>query len=158
MVEIKRILKPGGIFLFGEIELACFGADGRSSGEMAPGVNALYSYFKRAVEAQGISVNGTRDIDSWIEAAGGFQKPVHQTVLYPIGGHWLSPKESTAKEVGRLMLQNVQRLGASMKPVLLHYGVGQPQVDALVDSHQRDLVNPNVRLYHKYHMVYAIRQ
>ncbi|KAG8908303.1 hypothetical protein FRB99_007837 [Tulasnella sp. 403] len=157
VAEIRRILRSGGIFMFGEMELAMFGADGRNSAE-CPGINALYTYFKRAVEAQGIRSNGVNEIDQWIEAVGGFRKPVHQMHLFPIGGQWLSPSHSELREVGRLMLQNQQRLAESMKPVLLHYGLSQAQVETIVGNALRDLSNPAVRLYNKYHTVYAIRE
>lgn len=144
--------------MFGEIELAVFDANGRSSGD-APGVNALYSQFKRAIEAQGIRVNAAREIDGWIASVSGFSAVTHEQHLFPIGGGWLSPRSGgPMREVGQLMLQNFQRLGSAMKPVLMHNGLCQSQVTALVDGYQRDLVNPALRLWGKYHTVWAIRQ
>ena len=143
--------------MFGEIELAAFNGDGRSSAD-SPGVTALYSSFNRAVEAQGIRTNGVSQIDQWIEAVGGFQQPVHSQQLFPIGGHWLSPSQSRLKDVGRMMLQNLQRLGASMKPLLLHSGIGENEANLLVENHVRDLHNHSICLYHKYHTVYATRE
>lgn len=157
--EVKRVLRPGGIFMFGEIELECYDANGRSSGpETTPGISALYAAFRRAVEAQRIDLDAVKAIDTWIENVGGFSKPVHETHLFPLGGQWLSPNHATLKDVGRGMHTNFLKLGESMKPVLLRSGMTQAQVDATVDAQQRDLHNPSVRVLHKYHTIWAIRE
>jgi len=147
--------------MFGEIEMAVFDGTGRSV-DNTSGINALYSAFERAVEAQGIRNNAAHDIDQWVAAIPGFSPVTHQTYLFPIGGHWLTPSlpvpQANMKEVAELMLQNLLRLGVSMKPVLIHAGLSPAEVDALIDAQQRDLRNPAFRLYGKYHAVWSIRE
>ncbi|KAG9017514.1 Ubiquitin-conjugating enzyme E2 2 [Tulasnella sp. 427] len=157
--EVKRVLRPGGIFMFGEIELACYDVNGRSSAlETTPGISALYAAFRRAVETQRINLDSVKAIDTWIENVGGFAKPVHETHLFPLGGQWLSPNHATLKDVGRGMHVNFLKLGESMKPVLLRSGMTQGQVDALVDAQHRDMHNPSIRVLHKYHAFVGSRE
>ena len=134
--------------------------DGRKSEvtNATPGINALNSLFKRAVEAQGIRTNGAIEVDQWIDAVGGFSVPVHQVAMFPIGGAWIPDSQPRVKEVGRLMLQNMERLSASMKPVLRHLGLSSQQVETLVEGQLQDLRNPSTRAFKRYHTVWAIKE
>ncbi|KAG8932232.1 hypothetical protein FRC03_002856 [Tulasnella sp. 419] len=157
LVEIKRALRHGGLFMFGEIEMTILNADGRISVN-TPGSNALLGHFRRALEAQGIRTNGAHEIDQWLEAVGGFGPVAHQVHMYPIGGAWLPPTQSRLREVGRLTLQNMERLAASMKPVLRHSGLSSQQVDQLVEAHLRDIRNPDSKAFLRYHTVWSIKE
>jgi len=154
LVDVRRILRQGGVFLFGEIEFAVF--DGNGHPVTAPGINNLYAAFMRAIEVQGIRTNAANEIDGWLANVNGFGSVTHQTHQFPVGGTWLPAGQ--LKEVGKLMCQNLQRLGVSIKPVLRHAGLSEAQVDALVDAHRQELCNPALRLYGKYHTVWAVSE
>ncbi|KAG8882323.1 Ubiquitin-conjugating enzyme E2 2 [Tulasnella sp. 332] len=157
LVEVRRILRPGGIFMFGEIELAVFDESGRNSAErLTPGINALYSHFKQSVGTQGIRTNAAKEIDGWISSLTGFSPVTHEVHLFPIGGH--GQGGGATREVGMLMLQSLLRMGVSMKPALMHAGICPPQVDALVMGQQAELQNGSLRLYGKYHTSTACRR
>ncbi|KAG9028470.1 hypothetical protein FRB95_006412 [Tulasnella sp. JGI-2019a] len=158
LFEVRRILRSGGIFVFGEIELAVFDDNGRNS-VMTPGINALYSHFKQAIGAQGIRTNAAKEINQWIATATGFSAVTRETHLFPIGAHHGGSRGSDAmREVGMLMLQSMMRMGVSMKPALMHAGLCQSQVDALVQAQHAELQNGNLRLYGKYHTAWALKE
>lgn len=155
--EIRRVLRPGGLFLFCEHELEVFDASDPQlvrPATNAPGLTRFTRIIRREYERQGISVRAPTQMSAWLEALGGFHPPVRDMRAFP-NGPW--HPHALMHDVGLMTARVWKATTYSLRPMMLTFGTALPDCEALTQAVLHDLRDPNVQTVTKFHMVWARR-
>ncbi|KAG9103401.1 hypothetical protein FRC06_011041 [Ceratobasidium sp. 370] len=155
--EISRVLRPGGLFLFGEQELEIFDASDPQlvrPATNAPGLTRFVRIIRREFERQGISTRAATQMPTWLDALGGFQPAMRDMRAAPNG---LWHPHPLMHDVGLMGARVLKATTLSLRPMLQMSGMPLPDAEALTQAVLRDLREPNIQTVAKYHMVWARR-
>lgn len=155
--EIRRVLRPGGLFLFCESELEVFDASDPQlvrPATNAPGLTRFVRTARRNLEQQGVSVRAPTHMPVWLEALGGFQPAVREIRAVP-NGPW--HPHALMHDVGLTHARVWKGTTFSLRPMMMTFGLPVEECEALTQAVLRDLRDPNVQTVAKFHMVWARR-
>jgi SAM-dependent methyltransferase len=155
--EIRRVLRPGGLFLFCENELEVYDASDPQlvrPATNAPGLARFARLTRRELERQGVSARAPTQMPAWLDAAGGFHPPMHDMRAIP-NGPW--HPHALMHDVGLMAARVWKATTFSLRPMLLSFGTPPQDCEALTQAVLRDLQNPDVQTITKFHMVWARR-
>ena len=153
--EVARTLRTGGLFLSIErgrypafypplhIEAALFPT-------LIPHTCRFFGVVNQVLELRGIS-NIAPSLPSILNGSGLFTNVTTEYIFVPIG-KW--PSNADAKKIGRAFRASLVRYADSVKPMLKQEGIGEADIEALVQGYVHDL--RNVRgMVGVFHAVYA---
>lgn len=155
--EIRRVLRPGGLFLFCELELEIFDASDPQlvrPATNAPGLTRFTRITRREFERQGISVRAPTQMPAWLDAIGGFHPSMRDMRAFP-NGPW--HPHALMHDVGLMGARAWKASTFSLRPMLHTFGTSLQDCEALTEAVLRDLKDPNVQTITKYRMVWARR-
>ncbi|CAE6430464.1 unnamed protein product [Rhizoctonia solani] len=155
--EIRRVLRPGGLFLFSEPELEVFDASDPQlvrPATNAPGLTRFNRVARRELERQGVSVHAPTQMPAWLDATGGFHPSVRDMRVIP-NGPW--HPDALMHDVGLMGARVWKAVTFSLRPMLITSGISLEDCEALTQAVLRDLQNPNTHTITKWHMVWARR-
>ncbi|KAJ1299883.1 hypothetical protein OPQ81_005005 [Rhizoctonia solani] len=155
--EIRRVLRPGGLFLFCEPELEIFDASDPQlirPATNAPGLTRFTRVVRRELERQGVPVRAPTQMPAWLDATGGFHPSTHDMRAIP-NGPW--HPHALMHDVGLMAARVWKATTFSLRPMLLSSGISLQDCESLTQAVLRDLQNPNAQTITKWHMIWACR-
>ncbi|CAE6440891.1 unnamed protein product [Rhizoctonia solani] len=175
--EVYRVLRPGGIFLFGNWELSAYDASdpSRPAFERLPGLTKALQMTRTALTHQGVDVQMCSNMPYWLESNSelwtvpddpssglvftepmlGFRDIVYAPMLVPIG---LWPTEKRLQDVGKIGANGWVQIWRSMCAPFQVFGLSKDQAQEVVDEAIRDVYSPEVQVSVKYHVTYAFKR
>ncbi|CUA76737.1 hypothetical protein RSOLAG22IIIB_02207 [Rhizoctonia solani] len=167
LMEIHRVLRPGGLFLYGEYQNNGFDAStpDHSAADTAPNLIRALRITRDIYMRQGAYAYAFRDVPPLLdpscpiwakEKKKGFTGIRGEEKIVPAGGWHPVPR---MRELGLITQQVWCELWRGMRPTFLSDGgMNAEEVDNIIDSAIDELVNPGPRLlYGKYHVLYAFK-
>ena len=136
--EVARVLRPGGIFISGEIGRNVAFAPGYPGNLAvdAPGATRFFKVVNELLERVGLH-EVTGDIPHWLRDIGMFTGGRIQEHLIPIG-EW--HPSSRQKSLGRAYLGAMTAFAESFKPFLRDQGdLSEREICELIDGYVRDM-------------------
>ncbi|KAG9078536.1 hypothetical protein FRC06_008316 [Ceratobasidium sp. 370] len=164
--DMHRVLRPGGLFLFGEID-PHITLPGESLPALEGPASRTARFFEdviRILTERGVQVGGPTDIDVWLSPEGGlwgsqptsgFHTIVHRRWEMPINGLW--HPDPVMQEVGLLMAMNISQLAGNTRPILLSSGLTDSEFDELVDDIRKEVRDPMNNAIMRFHLVSAYK-
>ncbi|KAG9078117.1 hypothetical protein FS749_009929 [Ceratobasidium sp. UAMH 11750] len=169
--DIHRVLKPGGLFLFGDSEVE--GYDGMDpefpAGDKFPGMNAGLQLIRQALAEQGVNPYLWRDLpghlspesDLWVSQRGkdgnkrvGFRDIRSKAHVFP-ANPW--PKDEYSKELGRLAGDVGKAMWKSMEVPFQLYGVDPDRARQIIRDVVEEIDRTDLAVAGKYHTIYAFK-
>lgn len=145
---MARLLRPGGIFVSGEIGRSIDFAHNFPSdpAHQAPHARHFYDIVNHLLTLRHLNLIAER-IPRFMAHSRKFTVPVIQTFHVPIGD-W--HPDSTMRRVGKKYLAALKVFAENLSPMLRETGMTQPEVDALVHGFIHDIENVRglVGVYH----------
>ncbi|QRV93172.1 methyltransferase domain protein [Ceratobasidium sp. AG-Ba] len=171
IIDVHRVLKPGGLFLFSKSELDGF--DGRNPEFPAlsslPALCEGFQITRHALSQQGVDVHMWRDLPGWLSpdsdlwvpqrpAKGGklvgFRDIRFKSVIIP-AGPW--EEEERLKEVGRIVQRAWSHIWTSMEAPLQVFGLDAARAKQVVRGAVGDIRRSDVAVAAKHHLIYAFK-
>ncbi|CAE6517668.1 unnamed protein product [Rhizoctonia solani] len=154
--ELARVIRPGGIAIFAEVDSTPF-AEKKHRIPLeprggAPGWAEFWDQVRRALGQLGIDVSIPSQLRSRIRETREFENIVAQEALVPIG-FW--PKDPVVLSIGQLAWMNYDNLLLALRPLLLDYGITPEKAAKLIEDAQENLYHPKVQPYCCWHIVHA---
>ncbi|CEL53573.1 hypothetical protein RSOLAG1IB_06428 [Rhizoctonia solani AG-1 IB] len=175
--EIYRVLRPGGLFLFGNWELSAYDAAGPTAPalEQLPGLSKALEMTRTALTHQGVDVKMCSDMPRWLEpnselwttpqdpSSGlmftepmlGFRDIYYAPMLVPIG---IWPADKRLQDVGKIGAHGWAHIWRSMHAPFQVFGLSKEQAQEVIDDAIRDVYSPDVRVSVKYHFTYGFKR
>ncbi|KAG8681976.1 hypothetical protein FRC08_015271, partial [Ceratobasidium sp. 394] len=149
--EMHRVLRPGGLFIYGEIFPPV-----TLPGEHLPALQGPASRTARLFQEipviladRGVQVGGSHDVDTWLgpdsglwrsQPPSGFHTIAHREWELPINGLW--HPDPFMQEVGVLMAMNISQLAESTRPMFLFSGLASSEFDEWVNDIRNEIRDP----------------
>jgi SAM-dependent methyltransferase len=177
--EIYRVLRPGGLFIFGNWEPSVHEAavPERPALERLPHLSAALELSKQGLAHQGVDVNMCHDMPLWLapgsdvwtvpeESPSGFVNPFaeqmlgfrdigYNVFLVPIGS-W--PTDKRMKDVGAIGQHGWAQHWRSMYAPFQVFGLSAEDAQQVVDKAIADLATPDVQAAVKYHATFGFKR
>ncbi|KAG9125573.1 hypothetical protein FRC07_007036 [Ceratobasidium sp. 392] len=141
--ELARVLRPGGVAIFAEVDTTPFTdkkhriQPGSRGG--APGWTDYWDQVRQALGQLGIDVAIPSRLRTIVREMREFESIVAQEALVPIG-FW--PKDPVVLSIGQLAWMNYDNLLLALRPLLLDHGITPEKVATLIEEAQSDLYHP----------------
>ncbi|CEL51805.1 hypothetical protein RSOLAG1IB_00340 [Rhizoctonia solani AG-1 IB] len=154
--ELARVLRPGGVAIFAEVDSTPVGEkkhriplEPRGG---APGWAQYWDQVRRALGQLGIDVSIPSQLRSRVRDTREFEHIVAQEAMVPIG-FW--PKDPVVLSIGQLAWMNYDNLLLALRPLLLDHGITPDKAAKLIEDAQENLYRPKVQPYCCWHIVHA---
>ncbi|KAG8746022.1 hypothetical protein FRC10_006361 [Ceratobasidium sp. 414] len=169
--DIYRILKPGGLFLFGDSELNAFdGLDPESpAGDKLPGLTTGFDLVRQGLAQQGVHTYLWRELprllspesDLWAsrqlvdqDKQVGFRNIQHKAHILP-ANTW--PQDACSRKLGRLAGSTWKSMWKSMEVPFQMFGMEPDLAKRIVQDAVDDINRTDVAVAAKFHTVYAFK-
>ncbi|CAE6414568.1 unnamed protein product [Rhizoctonia solani] len=154
--ELARVLRPGGVAIFAEVDSTPVGEkknriplEPRGG---APGWAQYWDQVRRALGQLGIDVSIPSQLRSRVRDTRQFEHIVAQEAMVPIG-FW--PKDPVVLSIGQLAWMNYDNLLLALRPLLLDHGITPDKAAKLIEDAQENLYHPKAQPYCCWHIVHA---
>ncbi|CUA77066.1 hypothetical protein RSOLAG22IIIB_06479 [Rhizoctonia solani] len=164
--EMHRVLRPGGLLIFGELDPRL-----TLPGEQEPALHGpghystqFFEVYRTALAEGGVLIEAFSEIDGWLradsglwstETPSGFHHIVHRAWESPLNGLW--HPDPAMQEIGMLMAMNFCEFIVNAKPLLLSHGISQTEYDKWVEESRRETRDPMNSVVIRYHAVTAFK-
>ncbi|KAF8761531.1 S-adenosyl-L-methionine-dependent methyltransferase [Rhizoctonia solani] len=161
--ELHRVLRPGGLFLYGEYENEVFDA---SMGDHAASSTAPYLVHatrlsREAFDRQGVHAYAFKDVprllnpecELWGDQIQrkGFINISQEEKIIPAGQWGQTP---SLREVGLITQYVWCEMWKSLRPLFISHGLSTLEASDLINGAIRELMDPGLKqLYAKYHVL-----
>jgi len=153
--EISRVLRPGGMFLFSEIEFMHYEShDPNQTPLSSPNLLASTLVIQGALEKQSVSIYASTQMADWLARLGGFSSVKKQWCGVPSGPWHPDP---LLQDIGMMSVRLLKTVYLNLKPLLKSLGSSDEEIDKLVEMAMSELQNPLNQLILKYHVVCAFK-
>ncbi|KLO07900.1 hypothetical protein SCHPADRAFT_836007 [Schizopora paradoxa] len=150
--EMRRLLKPGGMLLLCDMEMAAWMADGSDPVLHIPTICKYTDCVDSQLRAQGIDLVSMPCVGGWLRELGGFDV-VEDTVTSVPVGPW--DTDELQQEIGAMARDNIMGALYSCHPLMARLGRSQAEIDELITEARRELYEKNLQLFERVFYVYA---
>ena len=150
--EMRRLLRPGGILIACDMEMAVWNRDGSDPWYTIPTMCQYTDTVHRALLQQGINTANMPLVGSWLREMGGFSEVDDTVTSVPVGtwdDDWLQ------QEIGAMARDNIVQVLYSTHPLWRRLGKSQEETDKLVEQARAELFDPNFQLFERVFFVFA---
>lgn len=155
LLEIKRLLKPGGILVMCDMEMAVWMRDGSDPWMHIPTLCMYTDAVHQALLQQGINVANQPLVGSMLRDIGGFSEVEDTVTSVPVGTwdtDWLQ------QEIGIMARDNIMLALVACHPLWHRLGKSQEEIDKLAQAAHEELLNPNYELFERIFYVFARKE
>ena len=149
---MRRLLKPGGMLLLCDMEMAAWMADGSDPVLHIPTICKYTDCVDSQLRAQGIELISMPCVGGWLRELGGFDV-VEDTVTSVPVGPW--DTDELQQEIGAMARDNIMGALYSCHPLMARLGRSQAEIDELITEARRELYEKNLPLFERVFYVYA---
>ncbi|KAG9122729.1 hypothetical protein FRC07_000763 [Ceratobasidium sp. 392] len=164
--DMHRVLRPGGLFIFGELYPQLTLPEERipAVGGPASRTAQLFEEFRAILTNRGVLIEGSQSVDGWLSPqdtiwessrASGFHDIVHKVWELPANGLW--HPDPFMQEIGLLMAMNICQFAESTRPLFLSSGLTNPEFDEWLTEIQKEMRDPMNNAVMRYHLVCAYK-
>jgi hypothetical protein len=159
------VLRPGGLFLYGEYENEGFDAstNDHAASITAPHLVRAMRIAREAFDSQGAYACAYKDVPLLLDPEctiwkgemhrKGFTNITREAKMVP-AGQW--PLEPHLREVGLINQYVWCEMWKNLRPMFISHGLSAEETDELINGTIAELMCPGTRqLYAKYHLLYA---
>lgn len=152
---MKRLLKPGGILLIIDLEMAVWVRDGSDPWQTIPMLTKYAERVIKSLHAQGIDTSSMPLVGSWLREMGGFAEVDDTVTCIPVGD-WET--DELQKEIGVMARDNVMAALFSTHPLWRRAGTTQEEMDRIATAAQAELYDLNAELFQRIFCVFARKE
>ncbi|KAG8716004.1 hypothetical protein FRC09_016122 [Ceratobasidium sp. 395] len=165
--DMHRVLRPGGLFIFGEVYPQASFPGEHTSALKGPAsrIAAFFEHFRATLSKIGILVEASHEIDAWLNpedpiwglqpTSSGFHRISHSVWELPVNGLW--HPDPLMQEVGRLMAVNTCQFVECLRPMFVSSGVTDSDFDVWVEDIHEEVRDPMNNSVIRYHLVFAYK-
>ncbi|CAE6521465.1 unnamed protein product [Rhizoctonia solani] len=167
VLEVHRVLRPGGLFLYGEFENEGYDAsvESHDGSSTAPYLVRAMRISREELDRQGVYAYAYKDVPAllnpacalWRDEEGprGFTNITTEAKMCP-AGPW--PVMPSLREVGLIAQSGCCDMWKNLRSMFLSHGMSEAEADELVDGTVAEIQTPGLRqLFIKYHVLYAFK-
>ncbi|KAF8606904.1 hypothetical protein BDV93DRAFT_488827 [Ceratobasidium sp. AG-I] len=171
VLEIYRVLRPGGLLLWSEFDIIPRDASvaDHNVAEKSPNMGRTWQLIADACTRQGAPMDVWRDapllLDPqnkiWLNNEGtgnrarGFTSMRNAVKMLPITPWHSSPR---LREAGAMMQQMARQTCTSFIPLLINEGLSESEAEELIHKTYMETIEPGTKqLYINYHVLYAFK-
>lgn len=136
LLDMKRLLKPGGILIIIDLEMAIWNRDGSDPWANVP---VMCSYVERVFKgllSQGIDLTGMPLTGTWLREMGGFSEVDDTVTSIPVGD-WES--DELQKEIGIMARDNIVSVLFSTHPLWRRAGKTPEEIEQICEAARNEL-------------------
>ncbi|EUC66796.1 methyltransferase domain protein [Rhizoctonia solani AG-3 Rhs1AP] len=165
--ELHRVLRPGGLFLYGEYENEVFddSTDDHNASGTAPYLVHASRLSREAFDRQGVHAYAFKDVPRLLDSGcalwssemqrKGFIDIIRDEKIIP-AGQW--PQAAHLREAGLITQYVWCEMWKSLRPLFINHGMSSAEANELINGAITELMNHGPRrLYAKYHVLYAFK-
>ncbi|KAI5117560.1 hypothetical protein M0805_004473 [Coniferiporia weirii] len=156
LVEMKRLLRPGGVLVIIDLEMALWNCDGSDPWRTVPTICRYAERMYKALFVQGIDLRNMSLVGTWLRELGGFSE-VDDTVTGLPVGDWDSSDE-VQREIGIMVRDNITSALISTHPLWRRAGISQEELDHIVVAAHAELLDPSHRLFQRLFYTFARKE
>lgn len=149
--EILRLLRPGGLFLYVDLESTLIEAGGTP----IPYTILFRDTVHRGLHAQGVRPYDIPRVSTKLRAMGGFARVEHAVASIPLGP-W-DTSSALQQDIGARCARNLVGFSLSFQPLMRRVGLEQPEIDEIIGGLWREMEDPSKRIFLRYHTMYAFK-
>ncbi|CAE7136617.1 unnamed protein product [Rhizoctonia solani] len=164
--EMHRVLRPGGLLIFGELDPRLTLPGEHEPALHGPGHHSarFFEVYRAALAKGGVLIEATSKIDGWLrpdsglwdtKSPSGFHHVVHRAWESPANGLW--HPDPTMQEIGMLMAMNFCEFIVNAQPLFLSHGISQVDYDKWLEASRREIKDPMNSSVIRYHSVTAFK-
>ncbi|KDN44309.1 hypothetical protein RSAG8_05573, partial [Rhizoctonia solani AG-8 WAC10335] len=164
--EMHRVLRPGGLLIFGELDPRLTLPGEQDPALHGPGHHStrFFEVYRAALIEGGVLIEAFSEIDGWLrsdsdlwdtESPSGFHRTVHKVWESPLNGLW--HPDPAMQEIGMLMAMNFCEFMVNAQPLFLSHGVSQAEYDRWVEESRREIRDPVNSVVIRYHSVTSFK-
>lgn len=152
---MKRLLKPGGILITIDLEMAVWMRDGSDPWRSVPTICSYTERVHNSLQEQGIELAYMPLIGTWLREMGGFSEVEDTVTSIPVGP-W--DDDEIQREIGTMARDNIMSALYSTHPLWLRAGKSLEEVEEIVAKARAELYNPNAELFERVFYVFARKE
>ncbi|KAH7337805.1 hypothetical protein B0J17DRAFT_573012, partial [Rhizoctonia solani] len=152
--EMYRVLRPGGLLIFGELDPRL-----TLPGEREPALHGrghhstkFFEVYRSALTEGGVLIEAFSEIDGWLRPDSGLwntETPSGMGVT--LNGLW--HPDPAMQEIGMLMAMNFCEFIVNAQPLFLSYGIPKAEYDKWVEEMRQEIRDPMNSVVIRYHSV-----
>ncbi|KIO19827.1 hypothetical protein M407DRAFT_246052 [Tulasnella calospora MUT 4182] len=161
--DVARVLKPGGIFLWGAGDMDLYNENGERLPRFEEGkegwcaMNAIFTQVREEMLKQGRDLYGINDFKKLLEDSEYFKFLGKEDAFCPIGA-WKEDTPKTAwKQVGELFVVNVGRMVQSLGSLLVQSGRDKETIDRWLATVKEELETCNPKTQAMWRHMWSVR-
>lgn len=152
---MKRLLKPGGILIIYDLEMALWLRNGTNPWSTIPTICSYTDCVNRVLLGQGIDLSNMPMTGQWLREIGGFTDIDDTIISIPVGD-WVQDDEYQ-REIGIMARDNVMNALIAVHPLWHRMGKSQEEIDKLASAARHELLEMNLELFERLFFVFARR-
>ena len=152
---MKRLLKPGGILIVVDLEMAAWSRNGTDPLEFCPSIWEYTELICAELLSQGVDIRKMHMVGEWLRELGGFSIVQETETSIPIGD-W--EEDELQKEIGRVARENIVRVLPSTHPLWIRAGKTQQEIETFMTKAHEELFNPNAQLFERLFYTFARKE
>ncbi|KAL5487577.1 hypothetical protein ACEPAI_5685 [Sanghuangporus weigelae] len=153
--EMKRLLKPNGILIVTDLEMALWMRDGSDPRARIPSVWEYTTQMAQGLYSQGIDLRNMSMVGTWLREMGGFSEIEDTVTCIPIG-EW--EEDELQREIGIMARDNVMLALISTHPLWHRAGKTQEEIDRFMSAARTELYEPNAELFERMFYTFARKE
>ena len=150
------MLKPGGILVLYDMEMACWMRDGTDACKCAPALWEFTHGIVRSLNAEGIPIANLPLVGTYLRQLGGFTDVDDLVMSVPIGT-WDTDSEERIN-LGQMVRDNCASALYAAIPLLRRDGKTQEDVDSLLSDARYELYEKNLEMFERIFYVFARKE
>ena len=154
--EMRRLLRPGGILVLYDMEMASWMRDGTDPWKSAPALCTFTQGIVKSLTADGIPIANLPLVGTYLRELGGFTD-IDDLVMCVSIGNWDTESELQI-ELGQMVRDNCANALYATTPLLRRTGKTPEEVEKLLADARHELYEKNLEMFERIFYVFARKE